>query len=160
MEQSGVERGELLADLVHLAQTLARQMQAARSEDPELIGLTPLEGATMQFIDRNPGIGTKELAAGVGLQHTNASTALRSLEAKGLIQRRPVPSDGRATSIWPTARAVENLRRVRAHWVKLLDPVPIEDGVLGDAVSALELLTNNLAGGDPAAQSPGSAGSR
>ncbi|GAA2089516.1 MarR family winged helix-turn-helix transcriptional regulator [Brevibacterium salitolerans] len=153
MEQTGMtERAELLADLVHFAQTLARQVHAARADDPELIGLTQLEGATMQFIDRHPGVGTTELAAGLGLQHTNASTALRGLEDKGLIQRRPVPSDRRATSIWPTERAATNLRRVRGHWARLLDPAPIDDRALRDAVTSLSAATEHLAAGDPAPQ--------
>ena len=54
---------------------------------------------------------------------SNFSRALRGLEKKGLVRRDVDPQDGRRFRLYPTVRAQENLRQLRAIWSDLLDGV-------------------------------------
>lgn len=111
---------ELRADLVDLILKVGRTVHVAPSDDPDFLRLTQLEGLTMQYIDRHPGSSASELADAVSLRSSNASKALRDLEAKGMIRREADAHDKRAVRIWPTAHAERNLIRTRAHWARLL----------------------------------------
>lgn len=139
------ERGDRLADLVQFVQTITRQVHAAPIDDPQAVQLTQLEGLTMQYIDRHPGVRTTELAADLGLRHSNASAALRELEHKGMIRRVPDPGDRRAAGIWPTAVAERNLVRMRAHWTRLLSSADVGDDALQTAVAVLQTIESALA---------------
>lgn len=140
-----VGRAEQLADLVHFVQTIARQVHTAPLVDPEIVELSQLEGLTMQFIDRHPGVRAAELATHLGLKHSNASAALRELDRKGMIRREPDPTDRRAATIWPTELAERNLVRMRAHWARLLSPVPVSDADLSATVATLKSVEAELA---------------
>lgn len=137
-------RESRLADIVHLLQTISRQVHTAAVDDPQIIELSQLEGLTMQFIDRHPGVRASLLAAELGLKHSNASAALRELERKGMVRRAVEPADRRAAAIWPTDLAERNLRLVRAHWARLLAPADIDDDDLATAVSALSAIETAL----------------
>lgn len=139
------EREDLLADLVHHVLTIARRVHvASSSDDARLIPLTQLEGLVMQYIDRHPGVRVSEIGMDLGLQHSNASTALRALEEKGLVRRAPDSSDRRASTVWPTPAASENLERTRAHWAALLAGVETPVAVLRDAVRSLAAVEDEL----------------
>jgi DNA-binding MarR family transcriptional regulator len=56
------------------------------------------------------------IAAATGLQRTNLSTVLRSLEHKDLIDRRSSPDDGRGVTVGATARGRSNYELVRREW--------------------------------------------
>lgn len=138
-------RAEHLADLVNFVQTITRQVHTAPIDDRQIIQLSQLEGLTMQHIDRYPGLHAAELAASLGLKHSNASAALRELERKGMIRREPDPADRRAATIWPTALAEQNLVRMRAHWARLLSATGITEQDLTTTVAALRLIESTLA---------------
>lgn len=138
------QRDELLADVVVLAQSISRQVHTAPVDDPDLISLTQVESLAMQHIDRHPGERVTELAATLGLKSSNASTALRDLERKGMIRRQADPSDRRASTVWPTTRARENLVRVRAQWARMLAAVGLTDGELETMVGLLHAVEARL----------------
>ena len=77
----------------------------------------------MNRIDDAPGITPKRLAEELNLKSSNTSAALRQLEAKGLVDRRPDPTDGSGACIFPTAFAEQNLNRVRKVLGSRLDEV-------------------------------------
>jgi len=78
------------------------------------VPLTETERTVMRVIDLFPGSAPSDIAARTRLQRTNVSTALSSLENKGLITR--TPSEGRGVAVHPTGLAATNLSNLRAAW--------------------------------------------
>lgn len=89
----------------------------------------------MRFIDRNPGTSASAAAEATQLISSNFSRALRGLEKKGLVRRDVDQEDGRRVRRYPTARAHDNLRRLRDVWSRLLDGV-VDDSAEIDALNA------------------------
>lgn len=114
-------RGEQLADLAHLVLSVARDIKMAGRVNSSIIEVTELESLVMGCVQGNPGIGPSKIRARIGLRSSNVSPVLRSLERKGMIERIPDPRDRRATGIYPTPLARQNLAKVRAQWAALLD---------------------------------------
>lgn len=110
--------GDSTGEIADLLLRVARKIQMA--EPSEGIELTHLEGLVMTRIDDEPGITPTELRAALNLKSSNMSATLRSLEAKGLIERARDEHDGRMVRIRPTPFSAENLLRVRAGWAEML----------------------------------------
>lgn len=141
MTPSGDEQA---ADLADVLISVARKIAARADEDPGFITLTPLESLVMRHIDKHPGITPSRIASAVGLRTSNASAALRSLEAKGFITREPDPRDRRTVHIHPTRAAADNLRRVRRVWHALLSPHLADPAATAGAVAFLTRLDDAL----------------
>ena len=107
-----MDRVNQLAMLADTVVRLARRIQVIDMPD-DVEFLSNLETIVMNRIDDAPGITPKRLAEELNLKSSNTSAALRQLEAKGLVDRRPDPTDGRGACIFPTAFAEQNLNRVR-----------------------------------------------
>ncbi|GAA3705763.1 hypothetical protein GCM10022377_19420 [Zhihengliuella alba] len=134
-------RDDLLADLADALIDVARSLQDHGYRDPELVPLTRQEITVISHIHRHPGTIPKELAADLGLKSSNASTALRGLEAKGMVVRTPDPADGRRTHLDLTDLAEDSIRRVRDGMSRLLHPLDLDDRDLARTVEALRGLT-------------------
>lgn len=124
---------ELADRIVHVARKLNVRMQ----QDPQIITLTPLEAHAMRHIDHHPGITSSRLAADLELRTSNASTVLRSLVEKNLLQRENSTEDRRVVRYVLTDTAAETIRRLHEHWVAGLGSA-IPDSV--DPGAALEIL--------------------
>ena len=86
-------------------------------ESPPEIPLTPLnetERTVMRVVDLFPGSAPSDIAERARLQRTNVSTALGSLEAKGMVTREPAA--GRGVTVHPTKLAQANLANLRSAW--------------------------------------------
>ena len=59
--------------------------------------------ASLSFLDHNGPVRQKDLAHHAGMDPMTTSQVLRALEAKGLVERRPHPSDARARALAVTA---------------------------------------------------------
>jgi DNA-binding MarR family transcriptional regulator len=66
-------------------------------------GLRPVEFSTLSLIHHNPGVTARQLCQTLGLQPPNMVGTIAQFEKKGLLQRRPHPSDGRAQGLHLTA---------------------------------------------------------
>lgn len=141
MTTSGDEQA---ADLAHVLISVARKIAVRADEDPGVVTLTPLESLVMRHIDKHPGITPSRIASAVGLKTSNASAALRTLEAKGFITREPDPRDRRTVHIHPTRAAADNLRRVRQVWDSLLRPHLDSPAATAAAVDFLTALDDSL----------------
>jgi DNA-binding MarR family transcriptional regulator len=108
------------ADLADLICNLAREILFTAHSNDELVHLAPSEQNVMRFIDRNPGATASEVAHGTSLQRSNLSTALKSLEDKGLVERRTNDEDGRGVRLLPTSLAEANLAILRREWALAL----------------------------------------
>lgn len=122
-----------LFELADLILAVGRQIHASKEFGAE--SWTPLESAVMRFIDRNPGTSASAAAEATRLISSNFSRALRGLEKKGLVRREVDRHDGRRVRLYPTARAHDNLRRLRDVWSRLLDGI-VSDPAEIEAVTA------------------------
>ena len=68
------------------------------------------------YLQGRPSAPPSVIAATTGLQRTNLSTILRSLEQKGLIERGASPDDGRGVTVRATRPWTEQLRARSAGW--------------------------------------------
>ena len=100
---------------------------------PRTIGLAaarqePLPGSeleVMRLLVRRPGLSVNDVARELGLQPSNASTAIRLLIARGTLERRQDSADARVARLFPTAAAYAARDRREQSWGEQLA------GVLG-----------------------------
>lgn len=115
------EQTSRLFELADLILAVGRQLHASKEFGAE--SWTPLESAVMRFIDRNPGTSASAAAEATQLISSNFSRAVRGLEKKGLVRRDVDQHDARRIRLYPTARAQDNLHRLREVWSRLLDGI-------------------------------------
>ena len=72
--------------------------------------LTVPQTAVMRILIHQPGLSLKDLSREVSLAHSTVSGIADRLEKRGLIERRPDPSDGRVARIYPTPPVMEFVR--------------------------------------------------
>ncbi|MFO8033677.1 MAG: MarR family transcriptional regulator [Candidatus Bipolaricaulota bacterium] len=77
-------------------------------------GVGPPQLALMARIARRPGCHLKEVAAALQVTAPTVSVAVQELEKKGLLERRPDPSDGRAVQLFLSRKGKELHRRAEA----------------------------------------------
>jgi DNA-binding MarR family transcriptional regulator len=118
-----------LADLADLILNVGRLVRARTPDGPGAVPLTETERQVMRVVDLYPGAAPSEIARRSRLQRTNVSTALRSLEDRGMISR--AATTGRGIAVTPTEYAAANLRILRAAWSRELA------GILGDDLDAV-----------------------
>ncbi len=104
---------ELAVTLFDLAWLLPRTIGA---EGPAAAGLPYSELEVMRLLVRQPGLSVSEVASALELQSSNVSTAMRSLVARGLIERRRDEHDGRVTRLYPTHKAIAHRDRQEIAW--------------------------------------------
>ena len=76
--------------------------------------IRPAQYSVLQVLKANPGRRQGEVSAALGIQRTNFVPLLDSLERRGLAERRPVPTDRRASALWLTAAGAALLDRLEA----------------------------------------------
>jgi len=64
--------------------------------------LRPVEFSVMSVIHHNPGVTSRQLCAALNLLPPNLVGLIQSLESRGLVQRQPHPTDGRAVGLHAT----------------------------------------------------------
>jgi DNA-binding MarR family transcriptional regulator len=84
---------------------LARQLEREWSAAFKPFDLTPPQAFMLRAVLDRPGMLQRELAAALAIARPTATRALDGLQARGLIERRGLASDGRETEIHPTQRA-------------------------------------------------------
>ncbi len=94
---------ELAVVLHDLAWLLPRTLDAEVERRFESLPASELE--VMRLLVRRPALSVGEVAEELALQAANVSATIRSLLARGLLERRRDRSDGRVARLYPTARA-------------------------------------------------------
>jgi len=74
-------------------------------------GLKPVDFSVMSVIHHNPGVTSRQLCASLAILPPNLVGLIQSLEARGLIERKPHPTDGRAVGLHPTAKGVSLMQQ-------------------------------------------------
>jgi len=107
---------DLLAELADVVLRVAREIDPHGQRAVDIVPLTGTEALVMRWIDRNPGTSPSSTADATALQRSNLSVALRSLVAKGMVERRQDPDDARTVQLHPTDLARDSVERLHAHW--------------------------------------------
>ena len=77
------------------------------NEEAKHFGTTMAVGFTLLSIDPKTGTPSTSLGPKMGMEATSLSRILKSMEEKGLIERRPNPDDGRGVLIHLTEFGLE-----------------------------------------------------
>lgn len=77
------------------------------NEEARKFGSTMAVGFTLLSIDPKSGTPSTALGPKMGMEATSLSRILKSMEKKGLIERKPNPNDGRGVLIHLTAFGLE-----------------------------------------------------
>jgi DNA-binding MarR family transcriptional regulator len=97
----------------------------------ESIGLTPRMWGALNVLDSEGAVSQQQLGAAIGMDPSSMVGTIDELESRGLVQRRPHPSDRRAHALHLTDAGRDILSRGRtvAHAAQeeLLAPLDAED---------------------------------
>ena len=74
-------------------------------------GLKPVDFSVMSVIHHNPGVTSRQLCASLNILPPNLVGLIQSLESRGLIERKPHPTDGRAVGLHPTDKGVSLMQQ-------------------------------------------------
>lgn len=104
---------------------------AAFLQETEAHGITPVQFAALQSVVATPDMDQRTLAAAIGQDASTTTGVIDRLEARGLMQRRPSPTDRRARCLTITDEGRQLLNEVspavlRAQ-VLMLEPLPEQD---------------------------------
>ncbi len=94
---------DALAEFADVVMRIARDIDPNGPHAPDIVPLTGTEALVMRWVHHNPGASPSAVAAATALQRSNCSVALRSLVAKGMIERQTAPDDARVVRLRPTA---------------------------------------------------------
>ncbi len=89
-------------DFAQVIGRLARQMRAAAAQHE----LSLTESAVLARLGREGPATTAELARAENMRPQSMSAAVATLEERGLVERKPHPSDGRQVNIALTDRGI------------------------------------------------------
>jgi DNA-binding MarR family transcriptional regulator len=149
MAASPTDLAVVLHDLVWV---LPRTI-SADGDSAHLLPATEFE--IMRLLVRRPGLSVGETAATLRLHPANVSTALRALEARGLLERARDSGDARVVRLQPTAAALAHRHEQEQAWgaalARVLAALPADDAAaLVAAAPALRALAGALASaGEP-----------
>jgi DNA-binding MarR family transcriptional regulator len=125
------------AELADLVLIVAREIQFRGYADKRAVPLSQSEGMVMRYLQQVPATTPSQIAAATGLQRTNLSAVLRSLEQKGLIERSGSSEDGRGVAVRPTELGKSNYALVRHEWADTVSSAAKHRGNDLDAAIAL-----------------------
>ena len=129
--------------------------------DAGLAELPPSEIEVLRLVSMHPGCGILFLTERTKMRQANASTTVRSLVERGLLQKQTDPRDRRAVQLSPTPQAMRDLQALRAVWLKRLqssiDAVGLSEAEYSAFARALAAIHRGLVvtEDDPAPLAPG-----
>jgi DNA-binding MarR family transcriptional regulator len=132
---------ELAEQLRPVVMRLSRELR----REARLLGVTAGQVSLLFTIDRQPGVGVRELAAQEHVSTAGMSRHVRGLVERGLVRREGDPSDARRQKLHVTDEGKRIIRRVksrRTEWLaSRLRMLPENDlEAIRDAISPLRRL--------------------
>lgn len=88
-------------------------MRAAIEDELTEFGLTVPQFATLIMLDGSPGLSIAEVARLCGSTRQSANEMVAGLEARGLVERSPHPTDRRAHQLHATEAGLEMFAKAR-----------------------------------------------
>ena len=76
-------------------------------------GLTPVQWAILNVVERTPGLGYSSIAEKVGLDRSNTANVVRRLAERGWVTQEPSSTDGRMLCVTLTGAGKRLLSRLR-----------------------------------------------
>ena len=95
----------------HMFRRLHQVAVAKFTKEMEPFGLTPLQWAALDAIQREPGVDQSQLSRNIELDTSTAAGVIYRLEARKLIERRASPSDRRLRILFLTEEGQSLLNR-------------------------------------------------
>ncbi len=84
-------------------------------------GLRPVDFSTLSLVAHNPGITSRQLCAALGILPPNLVRIVADLDKRGLVQRKPHPTDGRAIGLQLSVDGRKMMREAEATVLALED---------------------------------------
>ena len=145
MEAATTGIDALASNLARLIMDIAREIRPQIEEAAQAIPLTPSEVLLVRHVAQAPGITPGELSGRAHMQRSNVSTTLRSLESKGLVERRSGEGDARCVELHPTPATLRNMAAFgAARAVVVREAVDAAEEELRTAVGLLDRLQQGL----------------
>ncbi len=66
-------------------------------------GLRPASFSVLSLVHHEPGLNSRQVSRALGVHPPNLVSIIATLEARGLIERRPDPADARSLGLHPTS---------------------------------------------------------
>ncbi len=124
--------------------SIARIMRDRGPVDSRIVAVTELERLVIRDLYQYPGSSPSELSARVKMKSSNTSAILRTLEAKGFVERHPDQQDGRSSRIFLTDLAHESIALVQSETSSLLAALNFDGTELDRVVQAFSDFEANL----------------
>ena len=125
---SDKSRGEAVIDATFLESLLgynARRTALVIIESfldrMSVYGLRPVDFSTLSLVAHNPGITSRQLCAALGILPPNLVRIVADLDKRGLVQRKPHPTDGRAIGLHLSTDGRKMMREAEATVLALED---------------------------------------
>ncbi len=74
--------------------------------------IRPAQFSVLMVLKHNPGLRATHVASALGIKRTNFVPLFDGLHARGLVERRPVKGDRRASALFLTASGAEMLAKL------------------------------------------------
>lgn len=91
--------------------------------------IRPAQFSVLVVIERNPGLRQSQVSQILSIKRTNFVPLLDGLEARGLVKRKPAPTDRRSHALHLTTKGRALTTRLRARWAEHEQRVR---GLIGD----------------------------
>ncbi len=136
----------LARDPIFLLHDVARIMRTRFDQWARAYGMTRAQGVILVRLERQPGISQNEMASICEVEPITVGRLVDRLEARGLIERRPDPSDRRVRRLHllPAAKSVlADIQIYKAELTNMLtDGLP--PGAMEGMVDVLVHMKNKL----------------
>ena len=104
---AALRRPQLVGDQIHFLGNYSLSIIAVFMERMAVYDLKVVDFSVLSLVAHNPGITSRQLCATLSVLPPNMVGLIAALERRGLIERRPHPSDGRAMGVHLTPAGVE-----------------------------------------------------
>jgi DNA-binding MarR family transcriptional regulator len=133
-------------DPLILLYDVARSIRTRFDQRARAFGMTRAQWIILARLERQPGISQNEMAAICEVEPITVGRLVDRLEAHGLVQRRPDPSDRRIRRLHllPAAKPIlEEIARQR-DWMSRRLTAGVDDAALDGLADTLLVLKDNL----------------
>ncbi len=134
------EAHELAQRFMHVFERFAQLARLRHQPHPRIARLPVNQLQALHLLHHEPGIVQKDLAEKLGVTPAAISTAVRDMQAAGLIERRPDAADARLMRLYLSAEGALAIREAQASrcalMVEFLNALPLHEQRM--VVEALE----------------------
>lgn len=105
-------------------------------------GLRPVDFSVLTLIAHNPGVTSRQLCAALDILPPNLVGMIKSLDQRGLIERRPHPSDRRAQGLHlsPTGKRLQKSAQATATQLE----IDVASGLSAEELNTLKTLLRKV----------------